>query len=174
MAPTRSRWVAILSVAAVATCASILSADSSKRPEGTVRAVTTTTVVSSANPSNVGDPVTFTATVTTPAPPSAPEAIVPTGSVTFLDGVTSLGTFPVNALGTAAVTTSALAAGPHNITAAYGGTPAFAPSTSTVLVQAVGAPVAPSGATIPTLGSFGLALLGLALASAAVWIIRRA
>ena len=136
--------------------------------------MTTTTVVSSANPSNVGDSVTFTATVTTPAAPTAPLAVVPVGSVTFFDGLVNLGTIALNAGGTAAVTTSALAAGPHNITAAYGGTPAFAPSTSAILVQTVGAPAAPSGATIPTLGSFGLALLGLALASAAIWVIRRA
>src|SRR5271163_2923984 len=52
-------------------------------------ASTSTTVSSSANPSTSGQSVTFTATVTGPSGSTA----VPTGSVSFLDGTTTLGIF---------------------------------------------------------------------------------
>jgi hypothetical protein len=76
---------------------------------------TTTSLVSSANPSVVGSSVTFTATVATVAPPGA------TGTVQFyVDGATLGG--PVTLLsGEATASTSALAAGTHVITATYSG-----------------------------------------------------
>jgi hypothetical protein len=70
------------------------------------------------SPTNVGNPVTFTATVTAASPGSG----TPTGTVTFFDGAcgtTQIGntqTLPANQ-----VTTSALAAGSHTITACYSG-----------------------------------------------------
>lgn len=97
---------------------------------------TTTSVVSSLNPSNVGDNVTFTATVTSAGG-------TPSGSVEFFDGATSLGTAALNASGQAALATSALTAGSHNITAAYQGATVgaggggFSGSVSPVLVQVV-------------------------------------
>jgi hypothetical protein len=94
---------------------------------------TATTLGSSANPSAAGQPVTFTATVT---PTSAG---TPTGTVTFKDGATTLGT--VNLAGfAAAFTISTLATGSHQITAIYNGDANFAASTSPVLLQAVGTP----------------------------------
>jgi hypothetical protein len=92
---------------------------------------TTTTLVSSANPSNVGQPVTFTATV---APTSG--AGTPTGTVTFTDGATSLGTGTLSG-GQATFTTSSLSAGNHTITASYGSDANFSASTSPVLTQVV-------------------------------------
>src|ERR1022692_1475375 len=154
MAPTRSRWVACLGVAGVATLASIMSAVPSRKTEGSAFTPTTTTLVSSVNPSAVGQLVTFTATVTAI---QGGMPVVPTGNVSFLDGVTNLGTVPLSA-GVATLSTSLLAAGPHNITAAYSG--AFAASNSPVLVQTVGAA---SVGPVPTLGAFGLLLLALAL-----------
>jgi subtilisin-like proprotein convertase family protein len=73
---------------------------------------TTTTVTSSANPSIVGQPVTFTATVSSGAG-------TPTGNVEFLDGAVSLGVVALNGAGQAQVTTSALTAATHTITANY-------------------------------------------------------
>ena len=93
------------------------------------QAATTTSVVSSLNPSSFGASVDFTATV---APSGA------TGSVEFFDGATSLGTSTLSA-GSAALSTSALAAGSHSITAVYSGNSSYAGSTSTVLTQVVNA-----------------------------------
>jgi hypothetical protein len=73
---------------------------------------------SSVNPSAPGQPVTFTATVTAPGPFS----ITPTGTVTFLDGTSTVGTSTLNAAGVATFVTSTLASGSHAITAAYAGT----------------------------------------------------
>lgn len=86
---------------------------------------------SSANPSALGDPVTFTATLTLGG------AILPTGTVTFYDGVTVLGTQPISVLGVAQFTTSALTGGSHTITASYSGDATFPPATSPPLTQVV-------------------------------------
>jgi Bacterial Ig-like domain (group 3) len=75
---------------------------------------TTTTLVSSANPSPYGQPVTLTATVT-PASGTA----TPTGSVTFQDGGAAFGSGVLNASGQATYATAALAVGSHSITAVY-------------------------------------------------------
>src|SRR5437016_14236730 len=96
------------------------------------KASTTTTVASSANPSVFGQSVTFTATVA----PVAPGAGSPSGTVTFLDGTTTLGTGTLSA-GTATFTTSTLAVGSHPITASYGGDANFSGSSSAVLTQTV-------------------------------------
>jgi hypothetical protein len=105
-------------------------------PQVVNKADTTTALTSSANPSAVGQSVTFTATVS----PVAPGVAFTTGSVTFLDGAASIGT---GTLGTpsanqATFTTSLLTAGPHNITAQYGGNCCLNSSTSPVLLQGVG------------------------------------
>src|SRR5207253_3104353 len=86
-------------------------------------ASTTTTVVSSANPSVFGQSVPFTATVA----PVAPGAGSPSGTVTFLDGTTPVRTGTLSA-GTATFTTSTLAVGSHPITASYGGDANFSGS----------------------------------------------
>ena len=95
-------------------------------------ATTATALASSVNPSNVGQPVTFTATVTS-------SAGTPTGTVTFKDGAALIGTATL-AAGAAAFTTSSLTLGTHTITATYGGTASFAASTSPALTQAVQIP----------------------------------
>ena len=88
-----------------------------------------TSLISSTNPSALGQSVTFTATVT-PASGTG----TPTGTVTFEDGATVLGTLSG---GTATFVTSGLGAGVHLITAVYGGDASFAGSTSPVLTQTV-------------------------------------
>jgi hypothetical protein len=75
-------------------------------------APTTMTLISSMNPSTVGQPVTFTATVT-------PEfGGMPTLNVTFMDGTKTLAVVPLSG-GKASYTSSRLASGMHNITATY-------------------------------------------------------
>jgi len=76
-------------------------------------------LTSSLNPSAPAQPVTFTATVTIPGP----FAFIPTGTVTFLDGATAIGSATLNSSGIATFTTTSLATGSHAITASYGGAP---------------------------------------------------
>jgi hypothetical protein len=92
---------------------------------------TTTALQSSANPSAWGQTVTFTATVT----PSG--SGVPTGSVTFSDGATPLGSVSLNGSAQASLTLPSLTAGPHSISAAYGGASGFQASSSSPLAQTV-------------------------------------
>jgi hypothetical protein len=87
---------------------------------------TATTIVSSQNPSDLGAPVTFTATVTAGSP-------VTTGTVTFREGATILATVAVNGSGQASFTTSALASGSHTISATYDGTSHFATSNASLI-----------------------------------------
>ena len=81
---------------------------------------TTTTLGALATPASVGQSVTLTATVT---PASA------TGTVTFLNGTTALGTGSLST-GTATLTTTMLPVGVDSITAEYGGDTNDAKSTS--------------------------------------------
>jgi hypothetical protein len=103
--------------------------------------ISTTTALTGPATANTGASITFTATVT-PASGTAK----PTGTVTFLDGSTSLGTGTLSAAGVATFSTSALSAGPHTITANYGGDANFAMSTSSGLAITI------SGATTPNFG----------------------
>ena len=91
------------------------------------KADTTTALTSSVNPSKFGQSVTFTATVTAVAPGSG----TPTGTVTFKDGATTLGTGTLNAAASRPSRTDALSVGHHAITAVYGGDSNFNGSTST-------------------------------------------
>jgi hypothetical protein len=94
------------------------------------KATTTTTLASSQNPSNSGQSVTFTASV-------APQfSGTPTGTVTFNNGSTKLGTVPLSG-GVASYTTTNLAVGTEPITASYNGSSSFTTSTSGALSQAV-------------------------------------
>jgi len=92
---------------------------------------TMTTLGSSLNPSFVGQSVTFSATVSTTLEGT------PTGTVTFLDGATPLGTGGLNASGVATYATTTLALGAQSITASYGGDANDATSTSQVVNQTV-------------------------------------
>ena len=90
-------------------------------------------LASSLNPSTSGQTVTFTATV-------SGSAGVPTGSIAFRDGSTTIsgcGAVPL-ASGRATCSTNGLAVGTHSITAAYGGDTAYNAATSAVLSQSVG------------------------------------
>ncbi len=79
-----------------------------------VQALTATSLVSSVTQAQYFYPVTLTATVTSAGP-------APTGSVTFYDGSTALGTAAVGANGSATLTVQTLGVGAHSLTAAYSG-----------------------------------------------------
>ncbi|MBB5062240.1 pectinesterase family protein [Granulicella mallensis] len=89
---------------------------------------TTTTLSATATTAVSGTSIKLTATIA----PAASSTTTPTGTVTFMDGATTLGTGTV-ASGMATYTTSTLAVGPNSITAVYGGDTNFAPSTSAAL-----------------------------------------
>jgi len=85
----------------------------------------TTALASSPNPSNIGQPVTFTATVAAAPPGSG----IPTGQVTFQDENNSvLAQAPLNSSGVVSFSTSSLALGSHTITAVYASDTNFAAS----------------------------------------------
>jgi hypothetical protein len=92
----------------------------------------TVTIASSANPSNAGQPLTFTANV-------SGSAGVATGTVNFLDGASSIpGCAAVTlAAGSATCTTSGLSAGSHSILASYSGSSAYNAASSSTLTQTV-------------------------------------
>lgn len=92
-----------------------------------VKNPSSTAVVSGLNPADLGQSVSFTASVT----PAAA-----TGTLTFMDGATALGTATLSA-GSASYSTAALAAGSHAITVVYGGDGIYNGSTSPALTQTV-------------------------------------
>lgn len=93
------------------------------------KAASLTSLLSSVANTLVGSPVTLRATVATTTSGQ------PTGTVTFLDGTTALGTAQALSSGVASVTISSLTAGSHNLTVAYSGDTNFNASVSSVLVQ---------------------------------------
>jgi hypothetical protein len=106
-------------------------------PENTVATLLNTggtfpVTTSSQNPSKLGQPVTFTTTVT----PTFSFIGTPAGMVTFKDGTKLLGKAPLSG-GQASLTTSSLSAGKHKISATYSGDSNFNPNTAPVLKQKV-------------------------------------
>lgn len=84
------------------------------------------TLTSTPDPAVPGQPVTFTATV----PPEV------TGTITFMDGSTVLGT--ATTVGGVATLTTTLSSGTHSVTAVYGGSANYNPATSAVATVVVG------------------------------------
>ena len=106
---------------------------------------TTTVVSSSANPSVLGQSVTFTATVS----PTGSSSGTPTGTVQFqIDGSNAGNPVTLGTTGgvtTASFTTSALAVGVHAVTAAYSGDSSFPASSGSLSGgEVVNSPVPPS------------------------------
>jgi hypothetical protein len=97
-------------------------------------AASTVGLSSSLNPAASGEAVTLTVVV---APANGGSA-VPTGSVTFRDGLIALGSATLSA-GTGTLTLSTLSVGTHNLTAVYSGDAHFYGNTSAGLVQVVNA-----------------------------------
>jgi hypothetical protein len=123
-----------------ATFASSTSAALTETITAVAPTATTTILVSSAGSASSGAPVTFTATITSST------SGTPTGTVTFLDGTTTLGTGTLSSAAIATFTTSILTVGTHSITAKYSGNATFAASTSAALTETITA-VAPAATT---------------------------
>lgn len=123
------------------------------------KSASTTGLASSANPSVFGQPVTLTTTVT---PATA------TGTVTFLDGATNIGTKTLSG-GVATLIISNFAFGGHSLTASYGGDTNFTASTSITLSQTVNkdATVVAEGSSTPNPSVFGQPVTFSATVSAA-------
>jgi hypothetical protein len=102
---------------------------------------TSTVLTSSANPAYQGLNIMFSATVSqlafTVAVPAGLSNPLPTGTVSFYDGTTLLGTSALNGAQTATLSISTLAVGTHNVTAVYSGDTANNTSTSAVLPEVV-------------------------------------
>ncbi|MGH7902822.1 MAG: Ig-like domain repeat protein [Candidatus Dormibacteraceae bacterium] len=110
---------------------------------------TSVSLTSTADPMAKGKPVAFTATVT----PAGPGAGSPSGSVTFEDGGSVIGSAHLNGAGQASITTSALQVGTHSITAVYGGDAGFGGAASPPLTETItataGASLSPGGLSFP-------------------------
>jgi len=139
-APTTTTTTALLPTTTTTSATSTTTAPPATTSTTTSASTTTTTLpgtttglTSSVHPSVFGQPVTFTATVTA----KSPGAGTPTGTVTFKDGSSTLGTGTLDSSGQAMFTTSTLAVGPHSITASYGGNANFSGSTSSPLTETV-------------------------------------
>ncbi len=116
---------------------------------------------SSANPSALGEAVTFTAAVS--GQPATSGFV--TGTVQFSDGATALGTTNVSG-GVAEFTTSALTGGSHNIGARYSGNGTFPPAQASYR-ETVNASVTVTISVAPTAPVFGQALVFTANVTAA-------
>lgn len=115
---------------------------------------TTTSVLSSSNPSVFGQQVTLTASVTANSPGSG----TPSGMVTFMDGAASLGSGNL-AAGSATLNTAGLTVGSHSITAVYGGDANFNGDTSATFSQTVN----PSSTTTAVSSSVNPTVFGQAV-----------
>jgi alpha-galactosidase len=114
---------------------------------GPPKTPTTTTLALTAgtNPTAIGLPVTFTATVS---------GGTPAGSVAFYDGLARLGSAPLNGSLQASVSTSALPEGTRKVVAQYQGDTTYASSTSAPLpIQVVDSRAATSTTLALTLGN---------------------
>lgn len=121
------------------------SASSGQVTQNVGQAVTTTAVVSSANPSVFGQTVMFTATVTV----NGPGAGTPGGNVQFASEAGNIGGPVALSGGAATRNTSGLAVGPHTITATYSGNGNFQGSVGTLS----GGQTVNQGATTTTINS---------------------
>jgi len=94
------------------------------------KATSGVSITSDSNPVLVQNTITLTATVSSTVG-------TPTGTVTFIDGTTPLGTGTVSTSGIAKLSISTLAVGSHSITAVYSGDTNFITATSSALPQVV-------------------------------------
>src|SRR5947209_2889854 len=109
---SRSQLIALSPIQAILLLASLVAAFS---PPAWAQNATVVQLVSAPNPAVQGQPVTFSAFVSSAGNPN------PTGAVIFSDGTAPLATIPLDTTGAAIWTTSALSVGVHTITASYGG-----------------------------------------------------
>ncbi|MBR7839788.1 Ig-like domain repeat protein, partial [Actinospica durhamensis] len=108
------------------------------------RTSSSTTLASSHNPSDAGQPVTYFAMVT-----GVSGLAAPTGTVTFADGGTPIGTANVLPNGLAHLTHVFTSGGSHSITAAYSGNNVYQGSISAPLIQTVRQRVSVTTTSLP-------------------------
>jgi large repetitive protein len=111
--------------------ASNASGQSNVVSEVVQQAATTTVLASSSATATVGTQLTFTATVSCTGCP------VPTGTVQFKDGTTSLGSSTVGGSGAAVLSIASLTPGAHSIIAIYSGDTDDSTSTSAPLTETI-------------------------------------
>jgi glucuronoarabinoxylan endo-1,4-beta-xylanase len=116
-------------------------------PPPSVSTVTALTVAP--NPVTVGTNVVLSAA-------TSASSGTPSGTITFFDGSTSLGAVALNN-GSAVLMVSTFTAGGHTLTATYGGTTGFAPSTSAAVALVVQGATPPVNITAHGTFSFGTA-----------------
>jgi filamentous hemagglutinin family protein len=161
-----------------------------------VSAVSTSmTLAASPNPPTSTQNVTLTASVTTaqsvptasPSPartttsssligdpqslPAAASSAVPSGTVSFYDGTTSLGTSNLDTSGVATFTLAPLAPGAHTLSATYAGGGNYLQATAQITLTVGSAPVSVAVAA-PTLSLWALLLLSTVLACLGVARVR--
>jgi len=112
------------------------AASSSSPLKETIQQIATATALSSnLNPISAGATLTLTGAVTAVGSSTNGGAI--SGTVTFSEGLVTLGTSPIDGTGHAAFNLSTLPAGSHSIVASYSGNTNYAASTSPTLVEVV-------------------------------------
>jgi hypothetical protein len=116
----------------------------------------TITVSASANPISQGSTVFFTVNVSS-------DGAVPTGQVTLLDGVNTIGTATLAAGGVATFSVSTLTGGQHSITASYAGDTNNTSGISLPLVETVTVTTAPTLLTLAASANPALSGMPLAL-----------
>ena len=172
---TGTRLIDSLSLAGVAQPNGTYSATTSSTYLAGTGTVTVAPLTSTAlaltggvTPANLGDALTFTATVT---------GNTPTGNVAFYAGATLLGTSALNGFAQASLTASTLASGSYSISAQYAGDGSNGTSTSSAVaiqvLAALTAPVAPTG-LVATAGSNSVGLTWNASGSATSYTLKRA
>ena len=128
-------------------------------PVAPTKAQTVTMLTSSVDPATTGQSVVFTANVVA----ASGSVAAPTGVVTFLDGITVLGTKVLVGSGVASFSTNALSVGVHAITASYAGDANTVASVSAVLMETVnGAVTAGSGFSVSVTGAAQVGIGGVA------------
>lgn len=120
------------------------------------KASTSALLTASPNPDVFGQSVTFAVTVA----PSGTNAAIPTGTVTFADGSSTIGTNTLDNTGKAVLSISALSAGVHSISATYSGDNGFSVSTSAPVSETVNrSPSATTLSSTPNPSTFGQAVI---------------
>jgi hypothetical protein len=131
-------------------------------PQVVGKTATATSTSASPNPSDYGQAVTLTATVTHLPPGFG----FPSGTATFLEGNSVLGTGTLDSTSHATFSTASLAAGIHSVHAVYAGDARFTGSVSGSYTFTIDTPTAVSVATSPSPSVFGQVVTILATVTA--------
>ena len=120
---------------------------------------TTTALAVAPTTGPAGSPVVLTATVAAKAVSPLTSEATPTGTVTFYDGGTALGTAAASTAGgvtTAALTTTTLSVASHRLSAKYAGDDGYAASSSAAVTAVVAATATSGPDLVPTFVSVGV------------------